>query len=45
MDIDEVDRITGLFKQQNYNLKRVFAETAAYCAGSWSGMATDRYAQ
>ena len=33
-DIDEIDRITGVFKSSNYNLKRVFAETASYCAGS-----------
>ncbi len=33
-DIDEIDRITAVFKSSNYNLKRVFAETASYCAGS-----------
>ncbi len=32
-DIDEVERIKGVFKSSNYNLKRVFAETASYCAG------------
>ena len=32
-DIDEIDRIAGIFKGSNYNLKRVFAETASYCAG------------
>lgn len=33
-DIDEVERIKGVFKSTNYNLKRVFAETAGYCAGN-----------
>ena len=33
-DIDEVERIKGIFKSTNYNLKRVFAETAGYCAGN-----------
>ena len=33
-DVNEIQRITGVFKAQNYNLKRVFAETAAYCAGN-----------
>jgi hypothetical protein len=32
-DRTEVSRIVGVFKNQNYNLKRVFAETAAYCRG------------
>jgi len=31
-DINEVARITAVLKNNNYNLKRVFAETAAYCA-------------
>jgi hypothetical protein len=31
-DINEVARITTVFKDNNYNLKRVFAETSAYCA-------------
>jgi len=29
----EVDRIADLFEADNYNLKRVFAEVAAYCMG------------
>ena len=33
-DIDEVNRIKGILKSNSYNMKRVFAETAAYCAGS-----------
>lgn len=33
-DVGEIDRITGVFKASNYNLKRVFAETAGYCAGN-----------
>lgn len=33
-DIDEVERIKVIFKANNYNLKRVFAEAATYCAGS-----------
>lgn len=33
-DIDEVERIVGVLKSNNYNMKRVFAETAAYCAGN-----------
>jgi hypothetical protein len=33
-DIDEVERIKLIFKTNNYNLKRVFAETAIYCAGN-----------
>ena len=33
-DIDEVERIKVIFKSNNYNLKRVFAEAATYCAGS-----------
>lgn len=32
-DINEVERIKGIFKSNNYNLKRVFAEAAIYCAG------------
>ena len=30
----EVERITDVFEAQNYNLKRVFAETAVYCMGN-----------
>ncbi len=33
-DIDEVERIKVIFKANNYNLKRVFAEAATYCVGS-----------
>lgn len=33
-DVDEVDRIKGILKSSTYDMKRVFAETAAYCAGS-----------
>ncbi|NND39184.1 MAG: hypothetical protein HKO60_11360 [Pseudomonadales bacterium] len=33
-DVNEISRITGVFKSNNYNLKRVFAETASYCAGN-----------
>jgi hypothetical protein len=32
-DRAEVGRIVGVFKSNNYSLKRVFAETAAYCTG------------
>jgi hypothetical protein len=32
-DRAEVGRIVGVFKQNGYSLKRVFAETAAYCKG------------
>jgi hypothetical protein len=32
-DRDEVERITDVFEAENYSLKRVFAETAAYCSG------------
>jgi len=32
-DRAEVSRIVGVFKARNYSLKRVFAETAAYCKG------------
>jgi hypothetical protein len=30
----EVERITDVFETENYNLKRVFAETAVYCMGN-----------
>lgn len=33
-DMSELNRIVGVFKTTGYNLKRVFAETAAYCAGN-----------
>lgn len=33
-DMTEFNRIVGVFKTSGYNLKRVFAETAAYCAGN-----------
>ncbi len=33
-DMQELDRIVGVFKSTGYNLKRVFAETAQYCAGN-----------
>ncbi len=33
-DLDEIDRIQLVFSGANYNLKRVFAETASYCAGN-----------
>jgi hypothetical protein len=33
-DRTEVTRITGVFRANNYSMKRVFAETAAYCKGS-----------
>lgn len=33
-DWSEVDRITSVFTSQGYNLKDVFAETAAYCKGA-----------
>lgn len=32
-DRAEVSRIVGVFKSNSYSLKRVFAETAAYCKG------------
>jgi hypothetical protein len=32
-DRDEVGRIVGVFKANNYSLKRVFAEAAVYCKG------------
>jgi hypothetical protein len=32
-DRTEVNRIVGVFKSNNYSLKRVFAETAVYCMG------------
>lgn len=32
-DRGEVQRIVGVFKNSNYSLKRVFAETAVYCRG------------
>jgi hypothetical protein len=32
-DRQKVQSITGVFKAANYNLKRVFAETAVYCMG------------
>lgn len=32
-DNDEITRITGIFKADNYKMKRVFAETALYCKG------------
>lgn len=32
-DRDRVDAIIGAFRSSNYNLKRVFAESAAYCMG------------
>lgn len=32
-DQNEVRRITGVFKATNYSMKRVFAESAAYCKG------------
>jgi hypothetical protein len=32
-DRGEVQRIVGVFKNGNYSLKRVFAETAVYCRG------------
>lgn len=32
-DRGEVDRIVGVFRSSNYNLKRVFAEAAVYCRG------------
>lgn len=34
IDSDEIDRVVNIFKVNNYNLKRVYAETASYCAGS-----------
>ena len=33
-DRNEVERIVGVFKANGYSLKRVFAETAAYCKGT-----------
>lgn len=33
MDRSRVDSITAAFKADNYNMKTVFAETAAYCKG------------
>jgi hypothetical protein len=32
-DQSEVQRITGVFTANNYSMKRVFAETAAFCKG------------
>ncbi len=32
-DRNEVQRIVGVFKNGNYSLKSVFAETAVYCRG------------
>ena len=32
-DWTRVDAITTIFKQDNYNMKTVFAETAVYCMG------------
>lgn len=32
-DQSEVRRITGVFENNSYNMKRVFAEVAAYCKG------------
>jgi hypothetical protein len=32
-DRAEIVRITGVFRDENYNLKRVFQETALYCKG------------
>ncbi len=32
-DQSEVQRITDVFEKNNYNMKRVFAEVAAYCKG------------
>ena len=32
-DRGEVQRIVGVFRNSNYSLKRVFAETAVYCRG------------
>ncbi len=31
-DISAIDSIVGIFKSSNYDLKRVFAETASYCS-------------
>lgn len=33
MDQNEVQRIAGVFAANNFSMKRVFAETAAYCKG------------
>ncbi|MBI3777028.1 MAG: DUF1585 domain-containing protein [Gammaproteobacteria bacterium] len=33
IDQSEVQRITDVFEKNNYNMKRVFAEVAAYCKG------------
>ncbi len=33
MDQNEVQRIAGVFSTNNFSMKRVFAETAAYCKG------------
>ncbi len=32
-DRAEIERVTGLFRGNGYNLKQVFAETAVYCMG------------
>jgi hypothetical protein len=32
-DQSEIQRVTGVFTANNYSMKRVFAETAAYCKG------------
>ncbi len=32
-DSDAINRIVGVFKSSNYSMKRVFAESAAYCRG------------
>ncbi len=32
-DIDKIKNITQIFKQNNYQMKRVFAEVGAYCMG------------
>ena len=32
-DRDEIERIADVFEAQNHSMKRVFAETAAYCKG------------
>ncbi len=32
-DQSEIQRITDVFEKNNYNMKRVFAEVAAYCKG------------
>ena len=33
LDRSRIDNITASFKADNYNMKTVFAETAAYCKG------------